>query len=79
VSDIFISLASGFAHRIGVEIAEKSIPIVKKHLKSTTKKTLETIEYTSGKTLEIIDEGWLKDYYAGGISKQFNKNNTESA
>jgi hypothetical protein len=66
--DILIDLASKIVCETTIWIAKKSYPVVEKHVK-----------ITACKAVEIIDEGWLKDYYAGGISAQFNKNNTESA
>jgi hypothetical protein len=66
--EILMHLASKIACEISVEIAKKSLPIIEEFVKSTV-----------NKTVEFTDEGWLKDYYAGGISAQFNKNNRESA
>jgi hypothetical protein len=54
--------------KVSAAVVDKCIPIV-----------IKLAEDTFEKTVEVTDKGWVKDYYAGGMSAGFNKNTTQNA
>jgi hypothetical protein len=68
VSAIATAGACGFAKKMGEKAAEKYGDSIMKSAENTAKKVVET-----------VDKGWESDYNAGGISRQLNKNSTQTA